>query len=123
MELSRQEINQLHDQIGIDPLPGDYPALDKLIEAFGYQTFYLTGDGLHIFEYTDTPVDGGHEAVSVRIASWADEEKTDLSLHKPKLTGIKIHFAAALLPPLRPVAHLLKRLHERRRLRHRPHHT
>ena len=75
MELSRQEINQLHDQIGIDPLPGDYPALDKLIEAFGYQTFYLTGDGLHIFEYTDTPVDGGHEAVSVRIASWADEEK------------------------------------------------
>ena len=39
MELSRQEINQLHDQIGIDPLPGDYLDLDKLIEDFGYKRF------------------------------------------------------------------------------------
>lgn len=93
MKLSKQEIDQLHDQIGIDPLPDDYPALDKLIGSFGQHTFYLTGDGLHVFEYTEAPVDGGHEAVSVRIASWADEDKTDLTLHKPKLTGIKIHFA------------------------------
>ena len=93
MKLSKLEIDQLHDQISIDPLPDDYRALDKMIEAFGFHTFYLTGDGLRIFEYTDVPIDGGHEAVSVRIASWSSEEKTDLSLHKPKVTGIKIHFA------------------------------
>ena len=93
MKLSQQEIDQLHDQIRIDSPSDDYPAMDKLIESFGVHTFYLTGDGLHIFEYTDTLLDGGHEAVSVRIASWSSEEKTDLTLHKPKLTGIRIQFA------------------------------
>jgi|TARA_B100000315_G_scaffold212023_1_gene209154 hypothetical protein len=80
--------------IGIDPLPDDYPVLGELVKAFGQHTFYLTGDGLHIFEYTETPVDSENEAVLVRIASWSNEDKTDLFLHKPKLTGIKIHFAA-----------------------------
>ena len=95
MKLSDQEIQQLHDQIGIDPLPDNYPVLGDLIKAFGQHTFYLTGDGLHIFEYTETPVDGGNEAVSVRIASWANEDNTDLSRHNPVLTGIKIHLVAA----------------------------
>jgi len=56
MKLSSDQISRIHVKKGIDPLPGDYPAMSELIKVFGEPTFYLTADGLHIWNTLKFPV-------------------------------------------------------------------
>ena len=94
MILSDKIIEQLHDGLGIDPVPDNYPGLAKLIDMFGAQTFYLTAEGLHIWEYKDVAGEGNQVIVAVKIASWADEKKSDIVVHKPELTDVAVKLVA-----------------------------
>jgi len=94
LKLSSRQVEQLHDKIGIDPLPDGYQGLSKLRDAFGDHTFYLTADGLVIWEYTKAPSSENQEIVAVRLASWANEEKSDLAVHEPRLTDVTVVVAA-----------------------------
>ncbi len=93
MKLSAVQIKQIHDKKGIDPLPDDYPPMRDLMKAFGNHTFYLTADGLHKWEYVE--VSGVEEQViiAVEIASWVNDEKTNLALHIPRLTEVTVRLA------------------------------
>lgn len=93
MKLSADQIKQIHDKKGIDPLPEDYLPMSDLLEAFGKHTFYLTADGLHIWEYIEISGAKGQVIIAVEIASWADDEKSDLTLHTPQLTEVTIRLS------------------------------
>ena len=90
MKLSTNQIEQIHEKLGIHPLPDDYAPLAKLREVFGDQTFYLTADGLHIWEYAKVAGTEGQVIIALEVAAWANEEKSDLSPHMPQLTDVTV---------------------------------
>ncbi len=90
MILSKNHIEQIHEKKGIDPLPEDYPPMSELIKALGNNTFYLTGDGMHIWEYAKVDGAEGEVIIAIKVASWANDEKSDLTLHHPQLTDVTI---------------------------------
>ena len=93
MKLSADQIKQIHDKKGMDPLPENYPPMSDLMKAFGHHTFYLTADGLRKWEYIE---DSGAEEqviIAVEIASWVGDEKSNLALHIPRLTEVTVRFA------------------------------
>ncbi len=94
MKISDQEIKEIHEKLGIHPLPDDYSDLANLKEVFGDQTLYLTADGLHIWEYADVAGAEGKVIIALKVASWANEDKTDLSIHKPQLTDVTVKLDA-----------------------------
>lgn len=98
MKLTADLIKLIHDKKGIDPLSEDYPAINELKRAFGQNTFYLTDNGLHVWEYIEIPGAEGQLIVAVRVASWANDEKSDIALHVPQLTEITIKVADSLIP-------------------------
>ena len=84
MKLSADQIEQVHDKTGVDPIPKNHPSLPELQDAFGDHTFYLDSDGLHIWELTEAAGEEGQVIHAVRVASWTNEEKTTLSSHEPQ---------------------------------------
>jgi hypothetical protein len=51
---------------------------------------YMTADGLHIWEYADVAGAEGQVIFALKVASWANEGKADLALHKPQLTDVAV---------------------------------
>ena len=92
MKLSADQIRQIHDKKGIDPLPDDYLPMSDLMKTFGKHTFYLTADGLHIWETIEVSGAEGQVIIAVEIASWTNDEKSDLALHTPRLTEVTVRF-------------------------------
>ena len=90
MKLSTNQIEQIHKKLRIHLLPDDYAALANLREVFGDQTFYMTADGLHIWEYAEVAGTEGQVIIALKVAAWANEKKSDLSLHKPQLTDVTV---------------------------------
>ncbi len=84
MKLSADQIEQVHDKTGVDPIPKNHPSLPELRDGFGDHTFYLDSDGLHIWELTEAAGEEGQVIHAVRVASWTNEEKTSLSPHEPQ---------------------------------------
>ncbi len=97
MKLSTDQIKQIGDKKGIDPLPDDYPPLSELRRILGDHTFYLTADGLHIWEYADVTGAEGQWIIALEVASWADKEKSDIAVHKPYMTEIAIKLEGATI--------------------------
>ena len=90
MRLSADQITQIRDKKGIDPLPDDYPPLSEIRRILGDHTFYLTADGLHIWEYADVTGAEDQLIIALEVASWANKEKSDLAVHKPHMTEIVV---------------------------------
>lgn len=97
MLLSDEQIEQINGQFGIHPLPDDYPGMPEIVKVCGSHTFYLTANGLHIWEYTEAATEGNQaiKTVAVKVASWANEEKTDIAMHKPLLTDVSLELISA----------------------------
>ena len=93
MKLSTNQIEQIQEKLWKHPLPDDYAALAKLRKAFGDQTFYLLADGLHIWEYVEVAGAEGQVIIALKVAAWANEEKSDLSLLKPQLTDVTVRLS------------------------------
>ncbi len=84
MKLTDEQIAQIKDQLGADPVPADNPAMKMLAQHFGEHTFYVDEDGLHFFETLETEAASGPNDVRpVRIATWTDEKREALSPHEP----------------------------------------
>ena len=97
MKLSTDQIKQIGDKEGLEPLPDDYPPLSELRRILGDHTFYLTADGLHIWEYADVTGAEGQLIIALEVASWADKEKSDIAVHKPYMTEIAIKLEGATI--------------------------
>lgn len=84
MKLTIKQIQHTLDQIEAQDLPDDNPAVPQLIQIYGDHTFFVDSDGLHIVE----PIDPGTEGAVVRLANWADPQRTTLAAHKPEMTDV-----------------------------------
>lgn len=90
MKLNTQQMAQVFDQTGADPVPEDHQAMADLRNAFGDHTFYMAPDGLCVWEPMGQADTGEQVAEAMVVASWADEEKTQLLAHEPKSTAIVV---------------------------------
>lgn len=83
MKLSPPQIAQVKEQVGAEPVPAG-PISEELTKHFGDHTFYVDGQGLHIFQTEQTEVESGScNILPVRVASWANEERDALAPHDP----------------------------------------
>jgi len=82
MKLDSPRSEHAAHQLGAWVVPETHPANFELSETFGEHTFFLDGEGLSIVEPKDGRFDSEVElARVVRLAAWADEERTELTPH------------------------------------------
>lgn len=89
MKLSAAQIQHTLPQIDAQVIPDDHPTVQELKGLFGDHTFFLDSDGLEIVE-TGEPTDTSALANVVNLASWANEERTALTPHPPKVTDVMV---------------------------------
>lgn len=83
MRLSELQLQRVQEHTGASVVPDDNPSMPALKQNFGDHTFFLDGDGLHIWETVEVEPDESSKLVGVRIASWSNDEKTSLVPHEP----------------------------------------
>lgn len=83
-KLTTQQIEEVQSQTGVTPIPDDNPAVEQLKGHFGDHTFYADRNGLHVWEQAgDEEGEDTETLTALRIAAWADDEKTALVPHEP----------------------------------------
>jgi hypothetical protein len=98
MKLNSQQIAAVGQQIGADPLNDDDPVTDQLVKIFGEHTFYLSTEGLLVIEAMVDPDQDDQETGKgqfVRVATWADEQRSALQPIRPEPTSIVLDLDAA----------------------------
>jgi len=93
VKLDINQIGQIESLMGVNPMPEDHPVVKDLNSAFGEHTFYLSEEGLVIWEWLEGPETDGQPVVAVILAGWVDEEKSSLTPHPPKVTELIIPLA------------------------------
>lgn len=78
MKLKEAQVDQVLDQLPAEVVPDDHPTVPQLESVFGPHTFFVGSEGLHVVERG--AADGAGEQVTyvVKVAHWADDEKTSL---------------------------------------------
>ena len=90
MKLDAAQQRKVQEQVSAAVVPEEHPAADDLKEAFGDHTFFLDSDGLNIVE--PNPAHEGASGVLVKLASWANEEQTELLQHEPEVLQVTVEF-------------------------------
>lgn len=90
MKLSAKQIEVTTDQISAQAVPDDHPMMAQLIPLFGDHTYFLDKEGLEIVEKTGDLPDGKATAHVIKLASWADMNRTTLSPHDPQPTDVMV---------------------------------
>ena len=85
MKLNARQIAQVRDQTGAGPIPETHPTLPQLQDTFGDHTFYISPNGLCVWEW-DNEDSGAPKAKAMVVASWANDDKTELAPHEPRPT-------------------------------------
>lgn len=94
MKLTADQLESAHAALGVNPIPDDNPAMEELKAAFGDHTFYLSENGLLIFEPDPDPKTSLNTARLMVAAAWADEEKSSLAAVELQPTNIVVEFQA-----------------------------
>ncbi len=93
MKLDINQIGRIESLMGINPMPDDHPGMEDFSAAFGEHTFYLSEEGLVIWEWLEGPETDGLPIVAVILAGWVDEKKSSLTSHQPRITEIILPLA------------------------------
>jgi len=83
MKLSGAQVKAVLAVFETAPAPQGHPALTQLERTFGKHTFFLGPHGLHTVEPNEKAAEGEPNAYLVRLASWADEKRSNLAPHPP----------------------------------------
>lgn len=87
MKLNDGQIKRTSAQVGVEPLPTATTAHGLLRRHLGNHTFYLGPSGAFVWEpvgdRTAVPV----ELRALRVASWADDQRTLLQKQSPAPMG------------------------------------
>jgi hypothetical protein len=95
MKLNAQQIAAVGQQIGADPLNDDDPVTGQLVKIFGDHTFYLSTEGLLVIEAAVDPEQDqeAEKGQFVRVATWADEQRSALQPIQPEPTQVLLDLA------------------------------
>ncbi|MFQ5760284.1 MAG: hypothetical protein ACE5HM_04835 [Acidiferrobacterales bacterium] len=87
MKLDAAQLRQVEQELGIEAVSEENPAIPKLKEAFGDHTFFLDARGLNIVEPNQLPESSSGNVV--RVASWS-EDGTELQVHEPQVLQVAV---------------------------------
>ena len=87
MRLSNAQVRDVIQQTGVEALPADHPIVRQLEQVFGFLTFLLKPEGLHVVERGGLASPEGDPAFLVKIAGWADERHTLLAPQRYEVAG------------------------------------
>jgi hypothetical protein len=93
MKLNDEQISQVQEQTGATPISDANPALEQIKSQFGDHTFYLSDQGLIVWE----PVDDDAQPLdiaAIQVAAWSDEDKNSMTVHEPRATSLILRLAA-----------------------------
>ena len=77
MKLKDAQVDQVLDQLAAEVIPDDHPTVPQLESVFGPHTFFIGTEGLHVVE-RGGDADGARATYLVKVAHWADDQKTSL---------------------------------------------
>lgn len=90
MKLNTTQIIKVEEQLDARPIPDDHPIVAELKEDFGDHTFFVDAGGINIVEpNTD---EQGPKCAVVRLATWNDEERSELVVHPPEVLPVAVKF-------------------------------
>ncbi len=78
MKLKESQVDQVLDQLPAEVIPDDHPTVPQLEQVFGPHTFFIGYEGLHVVERGSGDAAGEQAAYLVKVAHWADDQKTSL---------------------------------------------
>ena len=88
MKLTAAQIEQVGNQIEAERVLEEGPLFAEIVDEFGDHTFYLDFDGLYVLELVEDPNTVCQVANVVKMATWTDEEKTELRPHWAEPTSV-----------------------------------
>jgi hypothetical protein len=92
MKLNSALVQRTLDEFDAQAIPDNHPAVPQLNKVFGEHTFFLNGSGLHVVEPVE-PTQAEPEAGKViKLAAWADANRSSLAPHEPQPTDVVIPF-------------------------------
>ena len=77
MKLKENQVEQVLGQLPAEVIPDDHPTVLQLESVFGPHTFFIGTEGLHVVERGGDAV-GAQATYLVKVAHWADDQKTSL---------------------------------------------
>lgn len=90
MKLDTNQVEYVAAVAGVDPVPDTTITHDHLKTHFGEDTFYLDSDGAYVWEPLDDSEGRALNLEAFQIASWVNEERTQLLKEDPKPKGVHI---------------------------------
>jgi hypothetical protein len=99
MRLDADMVERALDQFEAEALPNDHPAVPKLNEVFGDNTYFLDGEGLHIIE----PAAGVADHLigdALTVGRW-ESGRSGLTLQEPEAADITVDLGSR---PSKPAA-------------------
>lgn len=87
MKLNAPQLSKVEEQLGVEALPDDNPAMPKLQEVFGEHTFFLDANGLNTVEPNPSPE--SPNANVVKLANWS-EDQTQLQVVEPEVLPVAV---------------------------------
>lgn len=92
MKLDGAQLKHVEDQLGVEAVPDENPAMPKLQEVFGDHSFFVDAAGLNIVE--PKPDGAGAEAAVLKVASWAEDGQS-LQVHEPQILSVTVDVSTA----------------------------
>jgi hypothetical protein len=86
MKLTATQIERAANQLDARPIPENSQMGPELKRVFGDHSFFLTNSGLHFIEPAESEQATGVTGRLVKIASWTNTERNELSPHEPEVT-------------------------------------
>lgn len=87
MKLKDAQVDQVLDQLAAEVIPDDHPTVPQLESVFGPHTFFIGTEGLHVVERGGDAV-GAQATYLVKVAHWADDQKTSLIPQDAEVTDM-----------------------------------
>jgi len=81
MKLSTVQVKDVLKQMPTQVIPSSHPAVEQLERTFGPHTFFIGEDGLLVVERGEIDARSPETAYAVKVASWADDDRTKLVPH------------------------------------------
>jgi hypothetical protein len=89
MKLTDAQVAVVREELGADPLPDSHPSYPALSQAFGEHSFYVSDQGLLVFQQVPEEPQTGR---LVLVAAWTDDSKSELGAIEPQPTELAIDF-------------------------------
>jgi hypothetical protein len=90
MKVNAAQLQRALGQLEGRAIPDDHPVIPQLKDLFGDHTFFLDPHGLNIVEPVEASGAAAMSGTVVNLASWSDDCRSGLELHKPQATDLLI---------------------------------